>query len=182
MLSNVDIELNVGSAILFAVICGFIAHSRGRNVVAWVLLGLVIQCFALILVLVLPNLNDEQDRERRHRLETRRLREQLRTERQISDQRHQHIEHRLGQHDGALGMDTSKPPELTEQTLARLTGSAGDVWFYARDNQRQGPVSLETLRHLYDADVIGPDSLLWTEGMDDWDTLDNVDPFRGESA
>ena len=181
-LADAEITVNFASAILFGIICALIAHSRGRNVIAWVLLGLFLQCIALVLILILPDLKAEESKQQRNSQENRRLREQLRKERQISDQRHQHIESRLGQHDQALGMDTSQPPELTQQTLARLTGGSGNVWYYARDTDRKGPVSLDTLRHLYEDELIGPETLVWTEGMEDWDSIESCDPFRGDPA
>src|SRR5690606_15223390 len=121
----------------------------------------------------------QEQREQRQRVETRKLREQLMKERQVSDQRHQHVERRLGAHDEALGLDTSKPPELPNSvSAAQLTNS--DLWFYARDETRQGPVSSETIRHLITARAIDGSTLVWSEGMHDWAPLDNIDAFRGD--
>jgi len=178
--SNGDLlSLQLGGNLLFAVICAVIAAGRGRSAVGWFFIGLIISCFGLILVLVLPDLKQQDERERRVSLENRRLREQLNKERQVSDQRHGHVERRLGAHDEALGLDTSKPPELQHTaTPAQLTD--GDQWFYARDGERQGPVTMQTMRHLLQAEAINGDSLVWSEGMHDWAPLSSLEQFRGD--
>jgi hypothetical protein len=41
-------------------------------------------------------------------------------------------------------------------------------WFYAREGQRQGPVSEARLRELRAAGAVGPDDLVWRAGFPDW--------------
>lgn len=41
-------------------------------------------------------------------------------------------------------------------------------WYYARDDEQQGPVSSAILRKLVANGEISPDDLVWREGMDDW--------------
>lgn len=173
------VVVNVLAVSVFGVICAVIAAGRGRNPIGWFLIGLFLQCLGIILVLVLPDLKRQEDREQRQRHETRKLREQLMKERQVADQRHHHIERRIGAHDAALGMDTATPPELTNASSPAQIGD-GNLWFYARNNERQGPVSSETIRHLIGAQAIDSNSLVWTEGMPDWAPLSSVNEFRGE--
>lgn len=168
-----------GGGLLFGIICAIVAAGRGRSGVGWFFIGLILSCFGLILVLVLPDLKVQEERQRRVSLENRRLREQLNKERHVSDQRQGHVERRLGAHDEALGLDTSKPPELAHTaTPAQLTD--GDQWFYARDGERQGPVTTETMRHLLQAEAIDGDSLVWSQGMDGWAPLNSIEQFRGD--
>lgn len=178
-LAQSDEGVVIGGHLLFAIICAVIAADRGRSAVAWFFIGLFLSCFGLILVLVVPNLKEQEEREQRVSLENRRLREQLNKDRQVADQRQSQVERRLGAHDEALGLDTSKPPQLHEASApAQLTNA--DQWFYARDGERQGPVSPETIRHLLAADAIDQDSLVWSQGMQDWEPLRNVELFRGD--
>lgn len=170
---------NLVVMLVFGGICAAIAAGRGRSAVGWFFIGMFAPCLGLILVLVLPDMKVQEDRERRRAQENRKLREQLSKERQVSDQRHQHVEARLGAHDEVLGLDTSAPPALPAASAqAQLTN--GDQWFYARDGERQGPVSAETVRHLLQAKAIDGDSLIWSEGMQDWLPLRDVDGFRGD--
>ena len=164
---------------VFGGISAAIASGRGRNVVGWFCIGFVLQCFGIILVLVLPDLKVEEERRHLHALETHRLREQLAKERQVADERHHHVERRLGVHDQALGVDTARPPELANSAAPPALPNAG-VWFYARGQDRLGPVAAETIRHLLQAQVLSPRSLVWREGMADWQPLDRVDEFAGE--
>lgn len=181
MLANTDTEVVVqlGSGLIFGIICAFVASSRGRSPVGWFFLGLFLSCIALVLLLVMPDLKQEEAKTRRHQLENRRLREQLAKERQVADQRHQHVERRLGAHDQALGLDTTEPPQLTGATPPQLTNAA---WYYARGNERLGPVTAETIRHLMQAKAISGSTLVWCEGMKDWAPLSTIDDLRGDSA
>tara|TARA_R110002072_G_scaffold46591_10_gene129183 strand:+ start:214206 stop:214760 length:555 start_codon:yes stop_codon:yes gene_type:complete len=171
--------INLMVMAVFGGICAAIASGRGRSPIGWFFVGVVAPCLGIILVLVLPDLKVQEEREKRQRMETRKLREQLQKERQVSDQRHNHVERRLGAHDESLGIDTSNPPELPHTAAAaQLTNS--DQWFYARDNERQGPVTEETIRHLLTAQAIDGDSLVWCDGMADWMPARDVAAFRGD--
>jgi TM2 domain-containing membrane protein YozV len=41
-------------------------------------------------------------------------------------------------------------------------------WYYSHDGQRLGPVSSEQLKELAAVGKLGPDDLVWKEGMDNW--------------
>src|SRR3954447_18476729 len=41
-------------------------------------------------------------------------------------------------------------------------------WYYARDHVQKGPVPLNTLRALVARGELGPDDLVWRDGMGDW--------------
>ncbi|MGC6488270.1 MAG: DUF4339 domain-containing protein [Planctomycetota bacterium] len=175
----VFVAIVFGSKAIFGVISAVVANNRGRSAVGWFFIGLALDCIGLVLVLALPDLKKEEEKERRRRLENRRLREQLAKERQVSDSRNTNVERRLGAHDEALGLDTSNPPELpTPAATPQLT--EGAAWFYARDNERQGPVTAETVRHLLQAGAIDGDTLIWSEGMQDWTALKATDAFAGD--
>jgi hypothetical protein len=170
--------------VVFGAICAGIANGRGRNAAGWFFVGLFLDCLGLILVLVLPDLKVQQAERMRHEQENRRLREALAKERQVADQRHGHVERRLGVHDQAIGVDTSSPPALADSAAApALPASAsGARWYYARGKERMGPVSEETVRHLLQAGAIRGDTLVWREGMADWTKAAGVDEVRGDVA
>lgn len=167
--------------VVFGAICAAIANNRGRSAVGWFFIGLAIDCFGLILVLVLPDLRQQEERLRRHELENRRLREQLSKERQVADQRHGHVERRLGAHDQALGLDTAGPDALPAGGAPPPLPYVAQ-WYYARGKERLGPVSAETIRHLLQARAIAGETLVWREGMADWSPAARTDEFRGDVA
>lgn len=167
---------------VFGGICAAIAGGRGRSAVGWFFIGLLFDCFALILLLVLPDLRRQEETVRRTELENRRLREQLAKERQVADQRHGHVERRLGAHDEALGLDTSQPPQLAAAAEAPPALPGGKQWFYARGQERLGPVSEETVRHLLQARAIDGKTLVWCAGMANWLEARLTSEFQGDAA
>jgi len=54
-------------------------------------------------------------------------------------------------------------------------------WYYARNNQRFGPVSAIELKQLADSGNLLPDDLLWREGMESWATAINLRGLFGET-
>jgi hypothetical protein len=55
-------------------------------------------------------------------------------------------------------------------------------WYYARDNKQMGPMSPAELKRLAVVSEIGPDDLVWREGMTEWAAARNVRGlFDGES-
>jgi hypothetical protein len=169
--------------LVFGGVCAVLANNRGRSGVAWFFIGFFFSCFGLILLLCLPDVKQQEEREQRHREETRRLREQIAKERQVSDARHNDVQKRLVVHDQALGVDTTPQGELSGGVAAPLLpGEQQPQWFYARDNQRHGPVSWETVQHLLAARALTRDSLVLREGMADWAPMRDVAEFgRGAS-
>jgi len=51
-----------------------------------------------------------------------------------------------------------------------MPSSSSDQWHYAQGNTRHGPVSKRKLKKLADQGLLGPDDLVWCEGMKDWVT------------
>lgn len=172
----------------FGAICAVIASGRGRSGVGWFFIGLVAGCIGLIILLVLPDLKVQQEREERQRQENRRLRERIAKERIVADSRHSEVNKRLGAHDQALGLDTSSTPQLSGGGAApaeppRLPGEVAPAkWYYARDGQRHGPVTAETITHLIAAKAVTGDSLVWRQGMADWLPLRDVPELDGGEA
>lgn len=164
--------------LVFTVVCALVGQARGRSVVAWAILGFFFGCFALILLLVLPDLKQIHAREGRLRQQNRRLREEQRRDRRQADARYDEHNERLRVHDLSLGMDT-RPPQLQaleddsrewKQVTSPPAGIEGDgtEWFYATDGQQEGPIAYGAMRSLWRAQHITIETLVWSQGMDDW--------------
>ena len=175
-------------AMCFSTACALIAQSRGRSAVAWFMIGIcstILVCPGYLLVLVLlfalPNLKVEEAKFARLKEQNTRLRERLKKDRQVADTRHQELSRRVGAHDRALGLDTEErqpilgadsPPELlTEGGGASLSRVE---WYYVIEGEAKGPVTLSDLRALAREDLIRENSLIWHEGMSDWQNLRDV--------
>ena len=108
-----ELLINVIILSCFGAITAIIANNKGRSAVGWFFIGFFLGLFGLILVLVLPNLKQQSLRERRLRDENRRLRERVRKDRMVSDQRYRQVNRRIKAHDRVLEIDTdSQDPAL----------------------------------------------------------------------
>jgi len=172
----------------FGVICALIANSRGRSAPAWFLLGALLTCLALILVLVLPDLKAEELRHHRLSRENRRLREMIRSDRQMADSRYEESNRRLSVHDQALGVDTSpRLPDSAPDNQLPDVPAAPDVlaeyekaeWYFVRDEERIGPMPFSELRDRWRGGEIGATTFVWAAFMSDWEYLGDVQGLEG---
>ncbi|MFQ5655433.1 MAG: DUF4339 domain-containing protein [Planctomycetota bacterium] len=173
--------------IVFGAICAMIASSRGRSAVGWFFIGFFLQCIGLIILLVIPDLRAQEAQVQRLRDQNRRLRERVRKDRQVADQRHDQTARRLTAHDRALGVDTSPrlegaesidgliaPPPLPDGEHGEELVEAGDhaadhgEWYYAVNTRQVGPLPLSRLEELWRQGRIGRSTLVWREEMSDW--------------
>lgn len=166
---------------VFGVICAAVAPGRGRSAVGWFFIGVFTQCIGVILIFLLPNLKLEEEKQRRRDEETRKLRELLKKERQVSDQRHDVHHGRIGAHDRALGVDTSsaESPQITgggapPPLPAELPAPDEAMWFYASDGKQQGPVRASRLQQFRLDLRVDDETMVWCEGMSDWMPLGEV--------
>jgi hypothetical protein len=174
--------------LVFGAIVAAIASSKGRNPVGWFFIGAFFFCIAIIIILVLPNLKEQQAKEQRLEEENRRIREQVRQEQMRLEAFRQQTNSRLDRHDQVLQIDTA--PRM-ESPLG-LGGAAGmppalpnqaqddqrPIWFYVKDTNRCGPVSLGALRALLAGGEVNADSLFWRAGMSEWQAGRNVPEIR----
>ena len=161
----------------FGICCAWIASNRGRSPVAWFLIGFFSHVIGLIILMVLPDLCAQQEREQRLRTENRRLRERVKKDRQVADQRHREHDERLTAHDRALGMDTVSrlpvpvasgilgPPEIPPDGPMDYRELE---WFYVRDGSRVGPVSLDDLRTCWRHGLVVSGTLVWSRDLEEW--------------
>lgn len=174
------------------IVCAVLAPGRGRSAIGWFFIGVVLNCLGIVLILLLPNLKLEEDKARRQKEETRRLREQLKKERQIADERHVTNRTRLDVHDKAIGIDTSAderrlieagmaPPPLPAPGDLPVQDEPG--WFYAVDGEQRGPVPLTRLRAMLRDGAVDGATLVWREGMQDWAPIaDTSEILRGKAS
>ncbi len=54
-------------------------------------------------------------------------------------------------------------------------------WFYAKDNQKIGPLPESKIRDLLEHGTLAKDSLVWTEGMNDWLPAIDVSSLTGSA-
>lgn len=165
--SNMEFKTVGGGGLLLAIICALIAPGRGRSALAWFFLGLLFNCIALVILLLLPDLKAEDDAAHGTNTELRRLREQLKKERMVADERHGEHGTRLDAHDRALGIDTAPPP-LPPPSTEPLPAPADTEWFVGHDGDRFGPLTVEQIRQLRAESRLDDSTLVWRQGMAEW--------------
>jgi hypothetical protein len=168
----------------FGVACALIAKQRGRSPVGWFFIGLFASCIGLILVLALPDLKKQQAEFDRLRAQNRLLKERLDKDRMVADQRHGEVAGRLRAHDRVIGIDTAPAEALAELPAdvppppPAVPGASGAddgrQWFYAVDSREQGPIAVSELRPLWISGQVGPDTLVWSKGMQQWTRIQEV--------
>jgi len=143
-------------ALVFGAICAAIANGRGRSAVGWFFMGTFFSCFALVILLVIPDLKVEAEKTDSLRRENKRLKERVAKDRQIADQRHENIDKRLGVHDKGLGIDTSSPGSASgllpagESTGEGDSQEESDQWYYNHGSSKSfGPITFEQLKRLW---------------------------------
>lgn len=94
---------------IIGVICGFIAHSKGRSPIGWFFIGFLLGLIGLIICIVMPNLKEQREKETQMLMEQRRLEEQLRQERIKNERFQQYAQKRFDIHDETLKIDTRQP-------------------------------------------------------------------------
>lgn len=196
----VFLQLMVG--LVFAIVTAVIASNRGRNAVGWFFFGLFAGWIALVVVLVMPNLREQNSYRERVNLENMRLREQIRQERMKSESFRLNTSARLDAHDEHLGVDTrqalpqpeSYGPGLLEnrsggeqfqQVADAADGFTGPQpiaserqWYYEQQGETCGPVSESQLQAMAQNGHVSGENLVWTEGMTDWARADAVPTFQ----
>jgi hypothetical protein len=57
---------------------------------------------------------------------------------------------------------------VSASDLADVGAVAPARWYHVEGEQRHGPVDLQQMRRLVLDRVVGPDTLVWADGMPDW--------------
>lgn len=169
----------------FGTVCSIVAHQRGRNPVGWFFVGLFFNCIGLVVLLVIPDVKAQEVQMESLRRQNRMLRERIDKDRMVADQRQEENEGRLRVHDRALGVDTgttssAELPAAASEGGLRMAGptgsseSASKAWYYAVGSDQRGPVPIEELRGLWQANSINQQSLVWSAGMSQWVPVSDV--------
>ena len=160
----------------------------------WFFGGFLIDCIALIIILCLSNLNEEEARFDAQDAQTRRLKEQLRQEQMKLEALRHHTAARLDRHDEELGISTrAAGPALPGSTQPRprlpsLSGSSADPgaqsappaqedsteWYYIADDRQIGPIVTGELQRRVQNGYLSPETMVWNQNMSNWVALNAV--------
>ncbi len=65
-------------------------------------------------------------------------------------------------------------PKETSLTTLHHDYLIKDWYYYDADKNRQGPIRFEILKNLWKEGTIGQDTFVWSEGMDKWKKIEEV--------
>lgn len=171
---SIELPSYLGTGLLFGIICALVASGRGRNGLGWFAFGFFANCIALVVLLVLPDLRVEDERQRHLEAQNRRLREQLKKDRNVADRRHVATQERLDVHDRNLNVDTS--PLLAHEDVGVMpppndvrAGFERALWFYLVGQDQVGPVAFAELKRVWDEGQVASATYVWRDGMAEWE-------------
>ena len=183
--------------LIMGVVCAVIGQSKGRSGVGWFFVGLLLGLIGLIIVLVVPNLREQESRQQSIEQENRRLREQIRQEQIKAEAFRSHAQYRLDAHDQKLGIDTRADGRLLDgagpvsgllesnasgaspaaSPIPAAAVDEGAIWYYSINSQVFGPVVAAKISQLLVDKIIPGTALVWSEGMSDWSAIERVPQF-----
>jgi hypothetical protein len=176
--------------LIVSLICGvvtaIVGNSKGRSPIGWFFVGFFLGIIGLIISFVVSDLNREREFRSHSNLERRRLREQLKQERMKNEAFRRHAGARLDRHDRALGVDTraagrelTAEPASAKPALPRPDSGRRREreWFYEAGGEERGPVPESVVRDMLSRGALGLDTLVWTEGLQDWTPAGRVSAF-----
>jgi GYF domain 2 len=165
------------TVLLLACLIAWLASTKGRNPVGWFLLGAFFNVFALVLVLLLPDLQQEGQQVRRTKQGHERLREEFKNHRQRTELELAEAHVRLDAHDRLAQVNTRIAPlqqaEVGQRTLSAgptppLPAAAQPRWYYEYQGLAQGPESDSALKLRFLRGELLPATLVWRDGLADW--------------
>jgi hypothetical protein len=123
----------------FGALCAALAHSRGRTPVGWFFIGFFLSCIGLIIILVLPNVKEEEAKHAALDDANRSLRERLRQEQMKNEAFRQHAAQRLDAHDRQLDVDTRQTGDKIPIRRGRPDRGRRAGLVFCRERRSGGP-------------------------------------------
>ena len=166
--------------LIFGIVCSFLAHSKGRNVIGWFFIGIVFSLFGLILILCLPNLKDSATEKSIQETVNQRVQEQLRQERLKNQAFQNHASARLDYHDDELGVETRSlaPSPLRIEASSNFQSSPPPLssfqnknevdWYYALEGKTFGPLTQSQLISSIKDGMVNSQTLVFNDSYENW--------------
>lgn len=192
--------------LMFGLIVGLIAKSKGRNGLGWGIFGVLLHVVALVVVVLISNLNDPEAR----RLRAERAWEKERRATGPADPATARVEPQpLARTWGEAGVPSASrrpapawrdepwrpdapasedppaaAPRPVESTglppkLPEQQAPLGDerAWYFEENGRARGPEPESSVRKRLVHGELSPDTLVWAAGMDEWAPADTRAEF-----
>jgi hypothetical protein len=131
---------------LIGVATAYFANQRGRDPYIWFAIGIFLGLIGLILLMVLPPLTEGTENSKNSAAQS------LPSSSVILE---------------------ATPPMLTE--APKHDYLIKDWFYFDKASQQQGPITFDALKALWLEEKINPLSFVWSEGMDQWRKIGELD-------
>ncbi len=126
--------LTIALCLIISAATAHFANQRGRDPLIWFMLGMLLGLFGLLLLFLLPIVEEENSEE-------------------------------------SPTIEQKRKPQPLSATHDYLVK---DWFYYDRNREMQGPIRFEKLKELWKNAEINEGSFIWTEGMAEWQKLEEV--------
>lgn len=160
-----DLTITIGG-IVFAILCASIAQGRGRNPVLWGVIGLFTTVIGLIILLVLSPVDPATGNTGSAFKRSRRRQQAAMTEPAAA----------------TMPLPPAAPPRPSPPPPPPppIATTGAIAWHYAVERTVHGPVAEPELRHLLRTRALDAQTLVWSEGMAEWQRAGNVATLRAD--
>jgi hypothetical protein len=148
--TNSDMILSFILLLIIASFTAYYANRKGRNPLLWFIIGVLLGIFAPLILLFLSSVKTEPSSNGRPTMTV-----------SNPDPSLQHL-----------------PQSPTQENLKRQE-EENKLWHYLDQNHQQmGPVSVIALRELWNRGQLELNSYVWTDGMEQWQKIDNLPELK----
>ena len=174
------------TTLVFSLITAYIASHKGRNALGWFFLCFMFGIFwssliILIIILILPNLNQEHTRLAQEGAWRRRHQDGTEQERSVNRNFREHVIKRLDRQDEVLGLppieDRHKEVPLPPKEIVTYPMLGDGTWYTVVDGRETGPMPEEEIVKRLESGEINGDTYAWSEGMQDWQRTRTIGNF-----
>jgi uncharacterized membrane protein len=174
------------TSLVFSLITAYIASHKGRNALGWFFLCFIFGLFwssliILIIILILPNLNEEYTKLAQEGAWRRRHQEGFEQERNVNRHFRDHVIKRLDRQDEVLGLppieDRIEEMPLPPKEIVTYPMLGNGSWYIVVDGRETGPMSEEDVVERLESGEINGDTYAWSEGMQDWQRTRTIGNF-----
>lgn len=141
--------------LLIGVATGYLAKQRGRDPITWFLVGCILGLLGLLILFVFPSMADVKPEEEEEEPE------------EIDYEDVEEEEEPFEEEPEPLAVASA--PMAEESTPEEEPEEEITEWYYVNaERDQEGPFSHEELQKLHADGIITDETLIWTDGMEDW--------------
>lgn len=157
-----DLVLPIVILVIMGFVCANLAKKKHRNPKVWFMLGVVFCPISLLILFILPAAKSKSGEGKEHGQ---------------PDQSEQQEQQQLAR---AVNAQAVTAQDLIPEARDTNTLEARTWYYLSKSSKQVGPISYEELKQAKETGKVDDKSFLWTEGMCDWKTLNQLTYLKTE--